>query len=133
MVKPKSAYLEFFITGVCQKTLQQHDDSTRRGQYEGVKRHFFFISDYALRTIIPPQQKDMSALQKIMCGCKCSISAKSMHDILLICSDSYLNKLKNQRLNSHNRSSGEMTSSVCETYKNAVIKYGHNIKRKHQT
>ena len=37
------------------------------------------ISDSTLRSLLLPQIKKMSALYKIMCGCECFISAKSIH------------------------------------------------------
>ena len=37
------------------------------------------ISDSTLRSLLPPQVKQMSARYKIMCGCECCISAKSIH------------------------------------------------------
>ena len=33
------------------------------------------ISDYTLRSLLPPKLKQMSARYKIMCGCECCISA----------------------------------------------------------
>ena len=36
-------------------------------------------SDATLRSLFPPQLKKMSARYKIMCGCECCISAKSIH------------------------------------------------------
>ena len=37
------------------------------------------ISYSTLRNIIPPQIKIMTLLYKVMCGCGCFISSKSMH------------------------------------------------------
>ena len=37
------------------------------------------ISDSTLRSLLPPQLKQMSARYKIMCGCECCIYAKSIH------------------------------------------------------
>ena len=37
------------------------------------------ISDYTLRSLLPPQLKQMSASYKVMCSCKCCISANIMH------------------------------------------------------
>ena len=48
------------------------------------------ISDSTLRLLLPPQLKQMSARYKIMCGCECFISAKSIHSSLLYCRDRYL-------------------------------------------
>ena len=54
------------------------------------------ISDSTLRSLFPPQLKQMSARYKIMCGCECCISAKSIHSSLLSWSYRYLKKLKDQ-------------------------------------
>ena len=37
------------------------------------------ISDFIFRSLLPPQLKQISARYKIMCGCECCISAKSIH------------------------------------------------------
>ena len=37
------------------------------------------ISDSTLRNILPPQLKKMTYRYKVMCGCECCVSAKSMH------------------------------------------------------
>ena len=37
------------------------------------------ISDSTLHALLPKQLKQMSARYKIMCGCECCISAKSIH------------------------------------------------------
>ena len=37
------------------------------------------IFDSTLRSLLPPQLKQVSARYKIMCGCECCISAKSIH------------------------------------------------------
>ena len=47
------------------------------------------ISDYKLRSLLPPQLKQMSAGYKVMCGCECCISAKSIHLSLLSWRDKY--------------------------------------------
>ena len=41
------------------------------------------ISDSTLRSLLPPQLKQMSARYKVMCGCACFISAKRIHPSLL--------------------------------------------------
>ena len=46
------------------------------------------ISDSTLCSLLPPQLKQMSARYKVMCGCECCISAKSIHSSLLSWSDS---------------------------------------------
>ena len=50
------------------------------------------ISDYTLRSLLPPQLKQMSACYKIMCGCEFFIYAKSIHSSLLSWRDRYLKK-----------------------------------------
>ena len=50
------------------------------------------ISDFTLRSLFPPQLKKMSARYKIMCGCECCISDKSIHSSLLSWRDRYLKK-----------------------------------------
>ena len=37
------------------------------------------ISDSTLRSLFPPQLKQMSARYKVMCGCECCIYAKIIH------------------------------------------------------
>ena len=41
------------------------------------------ISDSTLRSLLPPQLKQMSARYKIMCGCEGYIYDKSIHPLLL--------------------------------------------------
>ena len=65
------------------------------------------ISDYTLRSLLPPQLKKMSALYKVMCGCECCISAKSIHSSLLSWSDRYLKKHNDRSQNSQSRRSDE--------------------------
>ena len=48
------------------------------------------ISDYTLRSLLSTQLKKMSARYKVMCGCECCISAKSIHSSLLSWRDRYL-------------------------------------------
>ena len=50
------------------------------------------ISDSTLRSLLTPQFKKMSSRYKIMCGCECCISAKSIHLSLLSWRDRYLKK-----------------------------------------
>ena len=45
-----------------------------RDEYDNI-----LISDSTLRSLLPPQFKKMSSIYKVMCGCKCCISDKSMH------------------------------------------------------
>ena len=37
------------------------------------------IGDLTLRPLLSPQLKQMSARYKVICGCECCISAKSIH------------------------------------------------------
>ena len=55
------------------------------------------ISDSTLRLLLPPQLKQMSVRYKIMCGCGCCISDKSIHSSFLSWRDKYL---KNSRIKS---------------------------------
>ena len=48
------------------------------------------ISDSTLRSLLPPQLKQVSARYKIMCGCECCISAKIIHSSFLSWRDMYL-------------------------------------------
>ena len=41
------------------------------------------ISDSTLRSLLPPQLKQIPARYKVMCGCECCISAKSIHSSFL--------------------------------------------------
>ena len=52
-----------------------------------------------------------------MCGCEYYIYEKSMHLSLLSWSGRFLKKLKYQSFNAQNRSYGEMTNVLFETYK----------------
>ena len=70
------------------------------------------ISDSTLRSLLPPQVKQMSAHYKIMCGCECCISAKSIHSSLLSWRDRYLKKLKDQSQNYHIRRSSEKAHHI---------------------
>ena len=48
------------------------------------------ISDSTFRSLLPPQLKQTSAKYKVMCGCECCISSKSLHSSFLSWSDRYL-------------------------------------------
>ena len=54
------------------------------------------ISDSTFRSLLPPQLKQMSARYKIICGCECCISAKSIHSSFLSWRDRWLEKLKDK-------------------------------------
>ena len=72
------------------------------------------ISDSTLRLLLPPQLKQMSARYKVMCGCKCCISAKSIHLSLLSWCDRYLKKLKDKSQNAQIRRSGEKSHHILD-------------------
>ena len=48
------------------------------------------ISDSKLRSLFPPQLKQNSARYKVMYGCECCISDKSIHSSLLSWRDRYM-------------------------------------------
>ena len=69
----------------------------------------------------------MTDKYKLTCGCECFTSAKIMHFYFLICCDFHLKHLKDISHNAQNRRSGELSSHLFETYKNAVRPHGCNI------
>ena len=56
------------------------------------------ISDSTLRSLLPPQLKQMSTRYNIMCGCEFCISAKSIHSSLISWRDRYLKKIKDKAI-----------------------------------
>ena len=52
------------------------------------------ISYSTLCLLLPPKLKQMSARYKIMCGCECCISAKSIHSSFLSWRARYLKNLR---------------------------------------
>ena len=78
------------------------------------------IGDSTLRNILPPQLKNMTSRYKVICGCECCLSFKSMNFSLLIWVDSCLKQLKDISQNAQKRSAGEISSPIFETYNNAV-------------
>ena len=62
------------------------------------------ISDYTLRSILPPQYKN-SSRYKFRCGCECFLYEKCIHSSLILWRDRYLRKLKDHSQNSQNRRS----------------------------
>ena len=48
------------------------------------------IGDSTLRSLLPPQLKQISARYRVVCGCECCISAKSIHSSFLSWRDRYL-------------------------------------------
>ena len=85
------------------------------------------ISDSTLRSLLPPQLKQMSARYKVMCGCECCIYTKSIHSSLLSWRDRYLKKLKDKIQNDQSRRSVEKAHHIYETYKNTVMPHGSHI------
>ena len=85
------------------------------------------ISDSTLRSLLPPQLKQMSARYKVMCGCECCIYDKSIHSLLLSWRDRYLKKLKDKSQNAQSRRSGEKAHHIYTTYKNTVMPHGRHI------
>ena len=96
-------------------------------KYARYEEHNIIISDSTLRSLLSPHLKQMSERYKVMCGCECCISAKSIHSSLLSCSDRYLKILKDQIQNAQSRRSSGKAHHVYETYKNKVIPHGRHI------
>ena len=86
---------------------------------EGIKRRVYniIICDSTLRNILSPQLNNMTAQYKLMRGCECCISSKSMHSYLLTWRDRHIKHLKYISHNEQNRRSGELSSHLFETYK----------------
>ena len=101
-----------------------NDGGIKYTRYEYAK---IIISDSTLRSLLPPQLKQMSERYKVMCGCECCISAKSIHSSLLPWRDTHLKKLKDKIQNSQSRRSGEKAHHIYETYKNTVVPYVRHI------
>ena len=80
-----------------------------------------------MRSLLPPQLKQMSARYKIMCGCECWISAKSIHSSLISWRDRHLKKLKYQSQNAQIRRSGEKAHHIYTTYKNTLMPHWSHI------
>ena len=64
-----------------------NDDGIKdsREEYDSI-----IISDSTLRSLLPPQLKQMSARYKVMCGCECCIFAKIIQSSLIFWCDKYL-------------------------------------------
>ena len=69
----------------------------------------------------------MSECYKVMCGCECCISDKSIHSLLLSWRDRYLKKIKDKSKNAQRRRSGKKAHHIYETYKNTVMPHGRHI------
>ena len=85
------------------------------------------ISDSTLRNILPPQLKKITPQSNVLWSCECFIYAKIMHYFLLTWRDLHLNHLKDRSHNAQKQRSGEISSRIFETYKNAVRPYGYHI------
>ena len=64
-----------------------NDGGLKDTRNEDVK---IIISDSTMRSLLPQQLKQMAARYKVMCGCECCISAKSVNSSLLSWRDRYL-------------------------------------------
>ena len=73
------------------------------------------ISYSTLQNILPYQLKNMTSWYKIMCGCECCISSKSIYSSLILWCECFLSK--NKSFNAQDRSSAEMANSLFKTYK----------------
>ena len=82
------------------------------------------ISDSTWHKIVPPQLKKMTSRYKVMCGCECCISSKSIHSPMLTWRYFCLKHHKDRSENAQNRRSGKISSRIFETYKNTVRPYG---------
>ena len=60
--------------------IDPNDGGIKDARYQ---ENIIIISDSALRSLLPPQSKQMSARCKVMCGCEFFIYAKSIHSSLL--------------------------------------------------
>ena len=64
--------------------IELHNSLVSDPNYGGIKDAMdeddnIIISDYKLRSLLPPQLKQMSSKYNFMCGCECFISDKSIH------------------------------------------------------
>ena len=71
-----------------------HNSLVSESEYSGLKEarnayNNIIINNSTLRLLFKPQIKEMSAGYKVMCGCECCISAKSIHLSLLSWRDKY--------------------------------------------
>ena len=85
------------------------------------------ISDSTLRSLLSPQFLKMTVRYKVVCGCECCISDKSIHSSLLSWRDRYVKKLNNQSQNAQSRRSGEKVHHIYKIYKNTVTPHGSHI------
>ena len=82
------------------------------------------ISDSTLRAT---PILNISSIYKVMFGCKCCISDKSIHSSLLSWRDYYLKKLKDLSQNSQNRISGGKANRIYETCNDKFMSHGSHI------
>ena len=75
------------------------------------------ISDSTLCSLLPPQLIQMSAQYKVMCGCECCITTRSIYSTFLSWHDRLSEKLKDKSQNSQSRRSGEKSHHIYNTYK----------------
>ena len=71
-----------------------HNNLVSATKYGGTKEardknENIIISDSTLHSLFSPQFSKISSRYKVMWGCKCCISDKSMHSSLLSCRDRY--------------------------------------------
>ena len=76
---------------------------------------------------LPPKLKKIYVQYKVMRGCECCISAKSIRSLLISWCDGYLRNFDVISQNAQNRRSGENYNLLFETYQNSVIQHGHHI------
>ena len=69
----------------------------------------------------------MSAQYKFMCGYEWFTSAKTIHSPLISYRDCYLSKINDLSQNLKNRSYGEKSNRLFETYKKSVVTNGRHI------
>ena len=62
-----------------------------------------------------------------MSGRTCCISVNNVYSSLLSCIDFYINKLKYQIKNDHNRRSGEFSSRIYDNHKNSTMTHGRHM------
>ena len=87
---------ELFSKLLLQVSLRElHNSLVIDSNYGGIKdvrdeHENIIISDSTFRSLLPPQIKQISARYKVICGCECCISDKSIHSLLLSWRDRYL-------------------------------------------
>ena len=104
--------------------IDTNDDSIKDARDED---NNIIISDSTLRSLLPPQSKQMSARYKVMCGCEYFIFSKIIHSSFLSWRDRYLEKIKDKIQNDQSRRSGEKSHHIYETYKNTVMPHVRHI------